>query len=176
MIYSQEAGSTMNRGRSITGRNALISRENSTARRMEGQTRTSRNGDGSLFTAILTGWKTKYLVFSLWKFCEVYGVLIMFCSRFNALDFLQRLRGKKILFAGDSLTNEQWQSMLCLLSSVLPPGRTTLSSEQGLSAEQNIYTFKALVMWLLVQHCAYSCYCFCFFFSNARKTLHVFQD
>lgn len=40
--------------------------------------------------------------------------------RFDALFLLQRLRGKTILFIGDSLTNNQWQSMVCLLSSVLP--------------------------------------------------------
>ena len=35
--------------------------------------------------------------------------------RFDGQDFLQRLRGKKILFIGDSVSLNQWQSLLCLL-------------------------------------------------------------
>eukprot|EP00253_Pinus_taeda_P007448 PITA_07448 len=69
-------------------------------------------------------------------------------NRFNALDFLQRLRGKKILFAGDSLTNDQWQSMVCLLSSVSPPGRSTLSTGQGISTfEATDYGVSVSFQW-----------------------------
>ncbi|KAH7447385.1 hypothetical protein KP509_01G104400 [Ceratopteris richardii] len=35
--------------------------------------------------------------------------------RFDARSFLQKLRGKRMIFAGDSLMRNQWESMLCLL-------------------------------------------------------------
>ncbi|KAJ4980397.1 hypothetical protein NE237_031234 [Protea cynaroides] len=40
--------------------------------------------------------------------------------RFNGEDFLKRFQGKKILFVGDSLTNNQWQSLICMLHSSVP--------------------------------------------------------
>nr|ABK26918.1 unknown [Picea sitchensis] len=60
--------------------------------------------------------------------------------RFNALDLLQRLKGKTIMFVGDSLSNNQWQSMLCLLHSVLPHRGTVFIRGHPIS------TFKVLVM------------------------------
>ncbi|KAG2324449.1 hypothetical protein Bca4012_038960 [Brassica carinata] len=35
--------------------------------------------------------------------------------RFNGLDFLTRFKGKKILFVGDSLSNNMWLSLSCML-------------------------------------------------------------
>ncbi|XP_011086599.1 protein trichome birefringence-like 2 [Sesamum indicum] len=35
--------------------------------------------------------------------------------RFNATDFLERLRGKKLVFVGDSLNRNMWESLVCLL-------------------------------------------------------------
>ncbi|KAJ9563529.1 hypothetical protein OSB04_008689 [Centaurea solstitialis] len=45
------------------------------------------------------------------------------CSlpRFDAEAFLRKMSGKKIMYVGDSLSLNQWQSMVCLLSSALPP-------------------------------------------------------
>ncbi|KAI7736698.1 hypothetical protein M8C21_004286, partial [Ambrosia artemisiifolia] len=36
-------------------------------------------------------------------------------SRFNGERFLKRNRGKKIMFVGDSLSSNQWQSLACML-------------------------------------------------------------
>ncbi|XAR69790.1 hypothetical protein NMG60_11001513, partial [Bertholletia excelsa] len=36
-------------------------------------------------------------------------------SRFNARDFLERSRNGRIVFAGDSLGRNQWESLLCML-------------------------------------------------------------
>lgn len=35
--------------------------------------------------------------------------------RLNATDFLERLRGKRILFVGDSLNRNMWESLVCIL-------------------------------------------------------------
>lgn len=58
--------------------------------------------------------------------------------RFNPVDMLQKLRGKTLMFVGDSLNRDQWQSMICLLHSALPQARTSYVGGDTLS------TFKAL--------------------------------
>ncbi|KAG0515459.1 hypothetical protein BDA96_10G280500 [Sorghum bicolor] len=40
--------------------------------------------------------------------------------RFNATDFLERLRGKRLLLVGDSMNRNQFESMLCVLREALP--------------------------------------------------------
>ncbi|KAL8519108.1 hypothetical protein ACS0TY_010155 [Phlomoides rotata] len=35
--------------------------------------------------------------------------------RFNATDFLERLRGQKLVFVGDSLNRNMWESLVCVL-------------------------------------------------------------
>ncbi|KAI9392296.1 hypothetical protein POPTR_006G071500v4 [Populus trichocarpa] len=40
--------------------------------------------------------------------------------RFNATDFLTRLRGKRLMLVGDSMNRNQFESMLCLLREGLP--------------------------------------------------------
>ncbi|KAL2496544.1 Protein trichome birefringence-like 41 [Forsythia ovata] len=41
-------------------------------------------------------------------------------SRFDGHDFLQRLKGKSIMFVGDSLSRNQWQSLTCMFYTALP--------------------------------------------------------
>ncbi|KAK6934119.1 PC-Esterase, partial [Dillenia turbinata] len=41
-------------------------------------------------------------------------------QRFNAKDFLQRFKGKTVMFVSDSLSRNQWQSLKCLLYSSVP--------------------------------------------------------
>ncbi|PPD70897.1 hypothetical protein GOBAR_DD32223 [Gossypium barbadense] len=36
-------------------------------------------------------------------------------KRLNATDFLERLRGKRLVFIGDSLNRNMWESMVCIL-------------------------------------------------------------
>ncbi|XP_050216157.1 protein trichome birefringence-like 10 [Mercurialis annua] len=45
-----------------------------------------------------------------------------FCNlpRFDADVMLEKLRNKRIVFAGDSIGRNQWESLLCLLSSAVP--------------------------------------------------------
>ncbi|KAI3841950.1 hypothetical protein MKX03_032623 [Papaver bracteatum] len=41
-------------------------------------------------------------------------------SFLNATDFLERMRGKKLVFAGDSLNRNMYMSMVCILWSAIP--------------------------------------------------------
>ncbi|XP_062011668.1 protein trichome birefringence-like 41 [Rosa rugosa] len=53
--------------------------------------------------------------------------------RFNGMDMLRRLKGKKILFVGDSLILNQWQSLTCMLHSAVPKTNYTLTRKGDLS-------------------------------------------
>ncbi|KAI9083635.1 hypothetical protein K1719_034577 [Acacia pycnantha] len=61
------------------------------------------------------------------------------CSflRLNGVDFLERMRGKSIMFVGDSLSRNQWQSLTCTLHSSIPSSNYTLTRIDDLS----IFTF-----------------------------------
>ncbi|KAB1210288.1 Protein trichome birefringence-like 36 [Morella rubra] len=47
------------------------------------------------------------------------------CSvpRFDALDFLGRMRRKRIMLVGDSIMRNQWESLVCLVQGVIPTAR-----------------------------------------------------
>ncbi|KAI3442297.1 PMR5N domain-containing protein [Psidium guajava] len=47
--------------------------------------------------------------------------------RFNATTLLMRLRNKRFVFVGDSLNRNQWDSMVCMLESAIPPTLKSLS-------------------------------------------------
>lgn len=36
-------------------------------------------------------------------------------ARLNASDFLERMRGKNLVFVGDSLNRNMWESLVCIL-------------------------------------------------------------
>ncbi|KAA8517461.1 hypothetical protein F0562_017754 [Nyssa sinensis] len=57
--------------------------------------------------------------------------------RFNGKALLERLRGKRLVFVGDSLNRNQWVSLVCLLDSSIPP------QLKSMRLKGSLYTFKA---------------------------------
>ncbi|XVF18530.1 hypothetical protein REPUB_Repub11eG0030100 [Reevesia pubescens] len=48
-------------------------------------------------------------------------------TRFNAMNFLEKFRGKSIMFVGDSLSRNQWQSLTCMLHSGVPNAKFNIT-------------------------------------------------
>ncbi|KAL8136707.1 hypothetical protein V2J09_002708 [Rumex salicifolius] len=71
--------------------------------------------------------------------------------RFNGLYFLRKWRGKKIMFVGDSLSLNQWQSLACLLHSWVPNAKTSLVRTDVLSS----LTFQDYGVTLLLYRTTY---------------------
>ncbi|KAJ0037532.1 hypothetical protein Pint_23835 [Pistacia integerrima] len=53
--------------------------------------------------------------------------------RFDAEDFLNRFKGKKIMFVGDSVSLNQMQSLLCLLQTSVPHANITSQTNDSIS-------------------------------------------
>ncbi|KAI3946663.1 hypothetical protein MKW92_043052 [Papaver armeniacum] len=59
-------------------------------------------------------------------------------DKFNAKALLERLRGKRMVYVGDSLNMNQWVSMICLVESVIP------SALKSVHVNGSLTTFKAI--------------------------------
>ncbi|KAJ4979585.1 hypothetical protein NE237_010365 [Protea cynaroides] len=57
---------------------------------------------------------------------------------FNGLDFLKKMQGKTVMFVGDSLGRNQWESLICMISTAVPNSPTQMHGPDPL------YTFKFL--------------------------------
>ncbi|TMW98711.1 hypothetical protein EJD97_003613 [Solanum chilense] len=53
--------------------------------------------------------------------------------RFNGLFFLEKYRGKNIMFVGDSLSLNMWESLACMIHSWVPNAKTAVIRKQGIA-------------------------------------------
>ncbi|KAL0420129.1 UNVERIFIED_CONTAM: protein trichome birefringence-like 6 [Sesamum radiatum] len=63
--------------------------------------------------------------------------------RFNATRMLELIRGKRLVFVGDSINRNQWESMLCLLmGAVKDPTKVYETRGRKITKERGNYCFK----------------------------------
>ncbi|KAF8401330.1 hypothetical protein HHK36_012264 [Tetracentron sinense] len=63
--------------------------------------------------------------------------------RFNAERMLELIRGKRLVFVGDSINRNQWESMLCLLRrAIADPKRIYETHGRRITKEKGNYSFK----------------------------------
>ncbi|KAG9158639.1 hypothetical protein Leryth_021988 [Lithospermum erythrorhizon] len=67
--------------------------------------------------------------------------------RFDGLKFLEKMRGKSVMFVGDSLGRNQWESLLCLILSGAPQ-----SVQTQMNRGEPLSTFKFLDYGLMVSY------------------------
>ncbi|KAK3032858.1 hypothetical protein RJ639_037035 [Escallonia herrerae] len=75
-------------------------------------------------------------------------------KRWNVTEMWEKLRGKRLMFVGDSLNRGQWISMLCLLQSVIPAEKKSITPNAPLTifrAEEYNATVEFLWAPLLVE-------------------------
>ncbi|KAL6534436.1 Protein trichome birefringence-like 35 [Orobanche hederae] len=75
-------------------------------------------------------------------------------KRWNATEMWEKLRGKRLMFVGDSLNRGQWVSMMCLLRSAIPADKQSVTPNSGLTifrAENYNATVEFLWAPLLVE-------------------------
>lgn len=60
----------------------------------------------------------------------VCGSLLCLENRFEAGKLLEKLRNRRVVFVGDSIGRNQWESLLCMLSSAVP-NKTSIYEVNG---------------------------------------------
>ena len=80
-----------------------------------------------LFFEWSTPWSQQYERFWSMRSCNY-----KFCS-FNATLMLETLRGKRMMFVGDSLNRGQYVSMVCLLHRLLPEESKSMKTKGSLT-------------------------------------------
>ncbi|KAI3457605.1 hypothetical protein Pfo_014268 [Paulownia fortunei] len=72
-------------------------------------------------------------------------------SRFDGGEFLRRFKGKSIMFVGDSLSRNQWQSLICMLYTAVP-GTNYSETKSG---EVSTFTFTNFEVKVMLDHTVY---------------------
>ncbi|KAL8507671.1 hypothetical protein ACS0TY_018276 [Phlomoides rotata] len=72
-------------------------------------------------------------------------------SRFDGIEFLRKYKGKSIMFVGDSLSRNQWESLVCMLYTSVSPTNYIDNSFGELST----FTFKDYGVKVMLDHSVY---------------------
>jgi hypothetical protein len=66
--------------------------------------------------------------------------------RFNATEMLDLIRGKRLVFVGDSIYRNRWESVLCMLmGAVKDPKKVYETHGRKITMEKGNYSFKFVV-------------------------------
>jgi hypothetical protein len=73
-----------------------------------------------------------FVVLAKWVYAKLF--FSFFFCRFNGLNFLKGHKGKKIMFVGDSLSLNQFNSLACMIHAAVPNSRTTFRQRDALQS------------------------------------------
>ncbi|VFQ81620.1 unnamed protein product [Cuscuta campestris] len=78
-----------------------------------------------------------------------------FCNlpRFDGVELLKRWNGKKVMFVGDSLSLNMWNSLACMIHASVPSAKTSFSRQLPLSFVS--FNFKKYGVTLYLYHTTY---------------------
>lgn len=89
-------------------------------------------------------------MFPTFKLLELYkfwSASFFFCGyRYNATKMLELMRGKRMVFVGDSINRNQWESMLCMLmGAIMDPKKVYETHGRRITKEKGQYSFRFVV-------------------------------
>ncbi|XP_073152145.1 protein trichome birefringence-like 43 [Henckelia pumila] len=73
--------------------------------------------------------------------------------RFDGLDLLKRLKGKKVMFVGDSISSNHWASMVCLLHNAVKG--TNITSHRDGSRSTSTVTYQDYDVSIIISNSHY---------------------
>lgn len=98
-------------------------------------------GDGNLMNVTFQGPRNlSYLNLFIFLSNDQLITFAHICFRFNGTALLEKIRGKRVVFVGDSLNRNQWRSMLCLIQSSLP-----LPLNRKVIFKDHLYSYRVMV-------------------------------
>jgi hypothetical protein len=102
--------------------------------------------------------ESKNKMFDKWIFfvneCNFWG------CRFDGKDFLNKWKGKKIMFVGDSLSLNMWESLSCMIHASVPNAKTSFLRRES----QSTVIFQVMCFSLFFYLCLVSFSPFFWFF------------
>lgn len=67
--------------------------------------------------------------------------------RFNATEMLEMIRGKRLVFVGDSINRNQWESMMCMLmAAIRDPKKVYETHGRRITKAKGNYCFRFMVI------------------------------
>lgn len=72
-------------------------------------------------------------------------------GRFNPELALKKLQGKRLLFVGDSLQRNQWESFVCLVQGVIPEKKKSMKRGRV----HSVFKAKVMIQWIPVDITSY---------------------
>lgn len=99
-------------------------------------------------------------------------LFLIYICRFNGLYFLEKWRGKKIMFVGDSLSFNQWQSLTCMIHAWVPKSKYSYFKRDGFASVTFevcftfIFIFLFIFFHVIAEEFAKMIELYSFFFSN----------
>lgn len=84
---------------------------------------------------------------------DIFLVLLQFFwRRFDGADFLNRWKGKKIMFVGDSLSLNMWESLSCMIHASVPNTKSSFLRKESLSTVTFQVSFCFTFLFITLSH------------------------